>query len=174
MALPLVVPPGFEPGQAEPKSDVLPLHHDNLSSLQFTVYSLRFTVYCLRFTVYGLQFTVYGLQFTVYSLQFTVYGLQFTVYSLRFTVYSGLEEVGQGDLEGTGLAFGQEGGGVCHQVELANLGTLAHCQVIGDAHLEGLFDDGTDAKVPAEGGRFLAPATLHGMTGGTAYARDDE
>lgn len=87
---------------------------------------------------------------------------------------SRLEEVGEGDLEGAGLAFGQEGGGVCHQVELADLGTLAHRQVIGDAHLEGFFDDGTDTEVPAEGGGFLAPATLHGMTGGTAYARDDE
>ena len=25
-----VVPPGFEPGQAEPKSDVLPLHHGTI------------------------------------------------------------------------------------------------------------------------------------------------
>ena len=26
----LVVPPGLEPGQAEPKSDVLPLHHGTI------------------------------------------------------------------------------------------------------------------------------------------------
>ena len=39
-----VVPQGFEPWQAEPKSDVLPLHHGTMFGLRFKVYGLRFTV----------------------------------------------------------------------------------------------------------------------------------
>jgi len=81
-----------------------------------------------------------------------------------------LEEVGEGDLAGVGLAVGDDSGGAGEEVYLLDGGRFTQGEVVGHPDLDVLHDDGTKTEVPAEGGALVDPATLHGMTSGRTSA----
>ncbi len=84
-----------------------------------------------------------------------------------------LEEVGKGDLAGVGTGTGEGARGASDEVDLGDGGGILQGEVVGDADLDMLEEDGTNTDVPTEGGGIVYPATLHGMTGGLADAGGD-